>query len=348
MVNHQLLILKLKLYGFPNQLIQWIASYLSGRSQKVFYNSHFSSGIPVTSGVPQGSHLGPLLFLLFINDLPSVIVKSSILLYADDVKLYHASQSDNPFLQADLDRITNWCNLNCIKLNLEKCKHMVFARKILFTKTYSINNKSLSSVDSIPDLGVTLDTKLRFDLHINCIVSKAFRTLGFIKRWAKEFKDPYVTKLLFTILEYASVVWCPSYACDISRIESVQKQFLLFCLRHLNWGPVENLPSYNSRLKLIDLPSLEARRSMLNILFVFKLFNGCINCPVLLDKLNINIPMRPSRYLSFFKIEYFKQNYLNNQPFRIACIEFNKLYFVIDFYMPIHKLKADILQHLNS
>ena len=357
-VNHRLLLLKLKLIGFPDIFIRWIRSYLCGRTQKVVYNSCFSETISVTSGVPQGSHLGPLLFLIFINDLPTVIENCSILLYADDVKIYHASNENDNILQNNLNNIANWCSYNCLYLNLAKCKHMIFARKVWYRRVFCINGMNLETVEQFPDLGVLMDPKLRFNLHINSILSKAYRTLGFIKRWAKEFRDPYITKLLFTslvrpILEYASIVWNPSYLCDINRIESVQKQFLLFCLRHLGWGSDVRLPPYESRLKLIRLPTMQIRRKMLNTTFIINLLTGRIDCPPLLNKIQIKINVntftrttRQSYHHSLLNVQYHRQNFMNFQPFRVACMQFNELYSLFDFNISLLAMKSRIIDKL--
>ena len=152
------------------------------------------------SGVPQGSHLGPILFNLFINDLPSAIQFSSILMYADDVKLFFpiVDSSCSNKLQLDLYCLGEWCSINRMSLNLKKCKVMSFYRRSLFQYNYFLLDVKLESVNSIVDLGVTLDHKLSFIIHINNTVNKARSVLGFIKRWAKEFNDPYITNTLLT------------------------------------------------------------------------------------------------------------------------------------------------------
>ena len=198
---------------------------------------------------------------------------------ADDVKLYFSFDTANAILQDDLNELTFWCRTIGMTLNQSKCKQITYCRILKpLIVSYTIDGTPLDSVTSFNDLGVQFDPKLRFHLHIDRIVNKAFCVLGFIKRWAKEFNDPYVTKLLFTsllrpILEYGCLIWSPSYKCYVDRIESVQKQFLIFCLRGLGWENNFNLPSYVSRLKLISLPSLSSRRVMLSISFIFKLLD---------------------------------------------------------------------------
>ena len=304
------------------------------------------------SGVPQGSHLGPLLFLIYVNDLPTVINECNILLFADDVKIFYTYSDNNEPLQNDLNNVVEWCKVNLMSLNLSKCKSMTFSRVAVSNVEYNVGDYTLQAVSSFVDLGVTMDSKLKFNLHISKMVSKATCTLGFIKRWAKEFKDPYATKTLFTgavrpILEYASVVWCPRYQTYANAIESVQKQFLLFCLRHFNWDPNLPLPSYLSRLKLINLPPLYARRTMLNISFVHNILSGTTKSQFLLDRIAVNVPVRMSRNYRFFNLEYFRFNYLNDDPFRSALLDFNSYYNQIDFNISSYTLKRNILSVLN-
>ena len=141
-----------------------------------------------------------------------------------------------------------------------------------------------------------MDIRLRYDVHIKGV-------LAVVKRWAKELNDPYVTKLLYTslvrpILEYGSPLWNPKYNSFSDRIESVQKQFLLFTLRNLRWRREIRLPPHSDRLNLIDLPILKNRRTMLGIVFINSLINGNVDASYLLGKLNLNIPMRVSRHFS--------------------------------------------------
>lgn len=354
-VNHKLILIKLELYGFPPSLVKWISSYLNDRTQQVLFKSSKSYKLKVNSGVPQGSHLGPILFLLFINDLSLVINHCNILMFADDVKIFRSVKTlhDASIIQSELVSLNYWCNLNCMRLNLMKCKQMTFFRCKPIHYIYKIENQELEKVETFKDLGVLMDSKFRFDNHTAKITSKSYSLLGFIKRWAKEFNDPYITKLLFTslvrpTLEYASVVWCPNYNKYIGSIESIQKQFLLFCLRDLPWNNDINLPSYESRLKLINLPPLKYRRILFNAIFIFKLVMGLIDSSFLLSKLSINIPRRPTRNYRFLYLSLCKSNYQQFQPFRNACQDFNLVYDVINFNDSVDLIKSKILTYLYS
>lgn len=354
-VNHDLLLFKLDRMGFGTSLLKWIGSYLKNRIQSVKFRGSYSNNIQVKSGVPQGSHLGPLLFTLFINDLPSVIKNSKTLMYADDVKLFisYNDVDQQRLLQMDINHLTTWCNINLMHLNVKKCKYMIFTRLSPINGRYIMNNAVLDLVDSFNDLGVLLDRKLDFKSHITLTVNKANGVLGFIKRWAKEFSDPYTTKQLFTtlvrpILEYGSVVWDPQYHVHSNKIESVQIQFLLFCLRGLGWDPNVRLPSYEKRLALIKLPTLKSRRQMLNVIFLLKLMNGSLYSEFLLSKININIPFRASRYYSFLNINYYQSNYANFDPFRRICDQFNMLFPSIDFNKSLDVVRRELIIYLNQ
>ena len=353
-VNHDLLVYKLHTLGLSPLFLKWIKTYLINRQQCVLFRNHKSKSIPVPSGVPQGSHLGPVLFLIFINDLPSCIKYSKILMYADDVKLFLSFKdpSQCSLLQVDLNNFLNWCNINLMDLNLNKCKYMSFYRRSPVLCSYTFNNHQLEKVESFLDLGVLLDNKLSFNSHISQTVNKAKGVLGFIKRWGKEFEDPYITRQLYVslvrpILEYASVVWDPQYDVHVKKIESVQKQFMLFCLRSLPWNPNINLPPYESRLALIKLPTLKNRRIYLNTSFIINLINGVTVSEFLVHKLEFHIPFRPTRNYIPLKLQYFRNNYSNFDPFRRMCNDFNMLYDHIDFSYDVNAIKEKIRNFLN-
>lgn len=353
-VNHNLLFIKLDAMGFSNTLLSWLKCYLGGRTQRVKFGNALSRKILVSSGVPQGSHLGPVLFTLFINDLPSVILHSNILMYADDVKIFRSfnNPTEQHFLQSDLDSFHKWCKINLMELNILKCKQMSFCRVKYFRTNYFFDVHELEAVVTFLDLGILLDQRLNFRPHISMIINKAYGALGFMKRWSKEFSDPSVTKQLYTslvrcMLEYGSVVWDPSYTIHSNLLESVQKQFLLFCLRGRGWNP-RTLPSYEFRLNLIKLPSLKSRRTMLNITFLMNVIHGNIKSDFLINKIVINIPSRPSRNFHLLHVDYFRTNYANNDPFRRLCVEFNKYYHIIELSENRDSIKRKIILHLNT
>jgi ribonuclease P/MRP protein subunit RPP40 len=214
-VSHIHLLHKLEAYGLTGPLLSFIRSYLSNRFLVVRYSSAFSEPISVISGVPQGSLLGPFLFILFINDIVDLL-DVLVLLFADDLKLLCmiATKMDNARLQSNIDLILLWCKLNSMDLNVRKCVVMHFTRsphKIVFD--YRIGQHILGSVSEVRDLGVYFTPNLHPGLHISRVYAKAYSVSGFIFRSTRGFsfstiKTLYMT-LVRSILEYNSPVWSP-------------------------------------------------------------------------------------------------------------------------------------------
>lgn len=300
-VPHKLLISKLSSYGVAGPMLGWCLSYLSNRSFYVVVNGYKSSSLKIRSGVPQGSHLGPIFFSIFINDIPTILSNSTPFLYADDLKITREIKcvADSEALQKDIDILHCWCKDNGMELNANKCFQISFSRKInLFVHQYSVDGTCLKSVNCIKDLGVTLDSKLTFTPHIDNTVLRASKTLGFVLRNTKDFKNPMTKKILYnsfvrSILEYGSIVWRPHYATHSLRLERVQKRFvgnLIFAA-----GAAKRLRSYNMRLRKLKMVSLETRRDLLDLTFLHKLFNNKIDCPQLLTMFKFTIPRRYPR-----------------------------------------------------
>jgi len=162
-----LLVRKLDLLGFPVDLLRWILSYLNCRTQRELFKNDLSCLLHLTSGIPQGSHLGPLLLNLFINDLPSVITHSRVLRFADDVKLclQYKDTSCQSDLQSDLNNFQILCSDNLLDLNGSKCKVMTFCRVNRQNATYTMNEGSLDITTLVNDLGVLLYSRLKFAYH---------------------------------------------------------------------------------------------------------------------------------------------------------------------------------------
>jgi len=158
------------------------------------------------------------------------------------------------------------------------------------------------------------------------------------------------TKLLFTtlvrpILEYSSSVWSPQYQVHIDRIESVQKKFLLFALRSLNWDQNIRLPSYQSRLLLLNLPTLANHRTMLGTIFMQNLIRGDIDSVELVSCLSFNVPVRLTRNYYPLNLPRCTSNFCLHEPFRVLCNNYNNLYHLICTSTSIPVLKTNILTH---
>lgn len=331
-VRHSSLICKLKELGMHSSMLHWIRSYLQGRSQYVKLTGWKSESFAVTSGIPQGSHLGPLLFLIFFNDVTRVIKTSKCSLYADDLKVYHRIKSvgDCLAMQRDLDALHLWSLNNSLMLNIGKCNVMSFFRKrnpIRFG--YTFGGVELKRIIEKRDLGVTLTENLSFNRHMECIVAKAYSMLGFIKRICKNFRNVEALKSIYfahvrSHLEYASVVWSPYYQVSVDRIESVQKNFLIYALRRtVRRGSDFSLPPYLTRCKSIGIETLSRRRLNLCALFVFDILRGRIKVPSLFLKLKLNEPIRVLRTTNHLLVDVHRTNYGSFEPINNMSRTFN-------------------------
>jgi hypothetical protein len=289
-VPHKRLILRLRSYGFGGPVLKWITSFLTNRQQQVTVGYSLSSALPVTSGVPQGSVLGPLLFILYINDIDSGL-SSNIIKFADDIRLYldfvtpDTDKVCHTTLQDDLLLVTKWCDTWMLKLNTLKCKSIHFGFNNP-RNTYCIDDDTIPAVHSITDLGITISDDLKPSSQCRKVASKAHRMLSMIKL-AFHYLDVTSLTMLYKafvlpILDYCSVVWSPYFIKDIEILERVQRRFtrILPVFRHL---------SYRDRLTKYGLSSLHARRLAADLTCVFKIFHGFTNIdPSYLFQLNVD------------------------------------------------------------
>lgn len=275
-VPHKRLIKKLQAYGIGEEMVEWIRQFLSDREQQVLCNGKQSNWHPVTSGVPQGSVIGPLLFVIYINDLPS-LVQSSVYLFADDTKVYKIIKdtSDKHKLQEDLERVNEWTQKWLLSLHPEKCKHIHIGKQDPSPEyMYSISGQNLEQVEHEKDIGVIVDKELKFEKHICEKVKKANSMSALIRRIfnhldARSFTPLYKT-LVRTHLDYASSVWAPWKSKYIDMIEGVQR-------RATKQLPELSKLSYPERLKKLKLPTLAYRRNRGDMIEVFKIVNGIYN-----------------------------------------------------------------------
>lgn len=284
-IDHNILIRKLHSFPISPCLIQLLKTYLENRKQFVCLYGEKSECITPGSSVPQGSVLSPLLFALFINDLPSNI-KSKILLFADDVKLFFRIETiaDARQLQCDIDTIVSWCHSNGLSLNASKCFLISFTRRRETTFqyfNYNIDGTTILRVNCIKDLGVLFDPKLSFKNHCEHVTKKAYRMLGFISRSLNKFREIRTYQTLYNLyirsnLEYCSSIWNPHCQDGIDIIERVQKKYTRLIFRKFRY-PYE---SYNMRLIRLEMLSLENRRILSDEQMLYKIKNGRLNLSI--------------------------------------------------------------------
>lgn len=277
-VPHRRLIIKLQSYGIEGKVLNWIDSFLTDRRQKVLVNGSESRWAKVLSGVPQGSVLGPILFVCYINDMPDTI-SSLIYMYADDTKISRVvnMKSDWKALQKDLNSLQEWSNKWQLKFNSSKCKVMHLGndnRKHRYSMMENEVIKTLEESAQERDLGVLIDDELKFVKHIENAVSKSNQLLGLIKR-SFVYKNGEVMKKLFTslvrpLLEYGNVIWYPRHKKEAEILERVQRR-----ATKMIQGMTGH--TYEDRLKLLDLPTLVYRRYRGDAIEVYKYLRGVYN-----------------------------------------------------------------------
>ena len=312
-VNHKILFAKLRNYNIPENLIAWLKSYLSNRRQFVRYGNSDSTEFTVNSGVPQGSHIGPTLFLLFINDLATHLGDDVyISLFADDVKLAKVINSplDAASLQSAINKLKEWCDTNELHLNLSKCEVLTLSHKRNNVSTnYNFGNHTFEHVNQHKDLGVLIDQKLKFNEHIEAITSKATAALGFLKRFCFDLRDHQTLKVLFytlvqSQLEYCSVVWMPYYDIYKRKIESILRQFTMYALREYpNQSNGYRITPYKERLSLLRMQSLERRRINTSIRFMYDIIYNNIHSPFLKSEVSFNDNRRNLRHTQLLKLK---------------------------------------------
>ena len=227
-VNHCILLRKLDAFGISGNLIKVIKSMLLDRQQYVEYSGYKSKLFSVHSGVAQGSNLGPLLFIMFLNDVVNYI-DCKFYIYADDLKIVNIIKdlSDCEKLQQNIDKFTSYCKNNHLPINNGKCLIMSYTRKVVtLVFDYNINGTMLKRSDRVSDLGVIMDCTLSFIPHFEAIVTNAMKILGFIIRNTIDFNDISIIRSLFHSLvrcklEYCAVIWNPFQHIYVMLFENV-------------------------------------------------------------------------------------------------------------------------------
>lgn len=335
--------------GFKADLVQWIFSYLTDRSMYVYIRNSVSDGFGNGSGVPQGSNLGPLFFILFINDLCDSIVHSDFLLFADDLKIFRKiyCNSDTNLLQNDIDNIFNWCIKNKLELNISKCSVLSYTRKSKpLLVSYNINNTSLLRNFSVRDLGVTFNSNLDFSEHIQIITTKAYKILGFLKRKTTNFTSQKALEVLYfglvrPNLEYCTPIWDPYYENSNSVIERVQNNFLRFLYFKSFHTASREVPSSVLR-NMFNICTLKSRRQVYCLLFFYKVLNNMIDSIYITSTLKLYVPSRVTRNRCLFYLNSNRSNCILN----FCLYKFYKTYNSVSeeldiFCMPFNVFKAN-------
>ncbi|MES9880231.1 MAG: reverse transcriptase domain-containing protein [Sedimenticola sp.] len=262
------LIHKVERYGIGGNILRWIEDFLSHRKQIVTVRGSTSKQADVISGVPQGSVLGPLLFILFVNDMPEQ-VSATVKMFADDTKLYRQAKDYN-LLQRDLENLEQWSNTWLLKFNASKCKcmHFGFGNP---KQDYVLNNTTLTKVSEEKDLGVYITDSVKPSIHCIKSAHKANCALRTVKKTFSHYNKESFSHLYKAYvrrhLDYCVQAWNPYFRKYIECLEKIQKRATKFIpeLRHLN---------YSQRLSALGLTSLEERRHRGDLIETYKILTG--------------------------------------------------------------------------
>ena len=286
-VPHQRLLEKLRYYGIRGNILEWISQWLTSRNQSVVVDGETSYPVHVKSGVPQGTVLGPLMFLIYINDITDQISNgTSIRLFADDCLLYRIikSPSDADMLQKDLSSLVEWTDKWQMSFNSSKCKTLRITKKRSpITHTYTMASDPLETVQHHPYLGIELahnHDNLKWHEHISNITVKANRSLWFLRRnlWRcpSSIKQQMYYTLVRPLLEYGSMIWDPYTQSDIQKLETIQRRAARFCTNNYKrtQGTVTNI------LSKLNWPTLQQRRTVARLVTMYKIQHHEVTIPV--------------------------------------------------------------------
>ena len=329
-VDHSLLISKLQNLGFSNPVVNWFRSYLSSRAAVTSINNSTSNPKPVTVGVPQGSILGPLLFLLYINDLPQCLNHCKAILYADDTLLYHSARTVADLqhkINTDLESLSHWLNNNLLTLNNEKTKFMLFSNKKQAHShpdvTITMQNENIQREKTIKYLGITLSEDFSWHEHIDSMINKINQRLGVLRRIKNcldlDTRCVLYTSLILPLFDYADTIWGDKN--NIVLMDSLQtlenKAAKLILDEH---------PRYSATIALQRLKwtTLNTRRHNHRCIFIYKCVNGLINFDFDLIK-NINIHNHNTRRSNDLHLPKVNTNKGKQRPTYQASIDFNNL-----------------------
>ena len=357
-VNHDLILNKLKYqYNIDGRMLKFFKSYLTNRSQRVVLDNCTSDVVTVLSGVPQGSILGPLLFVLFINDIFFNIDENSrIGLYADDTKLWRkiATSADCDILQRDIDTFNTWCIRNKIKFKTDKCKVLtvantepLFMNELPLTKySYKLGDKILDYTSCERDLGIFINERFDWHDHHNFILKKCNQMLGMTKRTCHFVFDRVKKRMLYLTLvrsnfEHCSTIWRPVNIVDIQKFEALQKRAIKWINCEEDYSYTDEL--YAIRCKQADILPLQLHFELNDLVFFYKIIYKLIP---------VSLPSSISPYTGDSRLRKAHMDSMsfvinNNTSIKLDNVHSNSKFFKSYFYRTLHtwnKLPLNIRQ----
>ena len=274
-VDLGILLKKLSKAGIRDNTLAWCENYLSGRRQCTVANGVTSVTLPIACGVPQGSVLGPLFFLVYVNDVQAALDVCKVKLYADDTVLYQSEVNSKEActnLQRSLDLFVNWCTINKLTININKTKVMAFGTRHKVKRATDVNivigNERLKVVPSYKYLGLTMDSTLNYSQHISTLISTVLHKLSLLAKMKRYLRDDVAINIYKTMLlpyfDNADVIYARANSSVISKLQKVQNKCLKLCLGKANRFSTNRLHNMS------NVPFLDDRRSAHTLNFMYK------------------------------------------------------------------------------
>jgi hypothetical protein len=291
-VNHDIILKKLKeQFEIDGTLLKFIMNYLKDRQQRVVIGGSQSNLKAVKSGVPQGSILGPLFFVLFINDISECVSEGThITLYADDTKIWRriAGWNDHNILQRDIDALKSWADTNKMKFHPDKCKALSVLNRAsengswmtpfpFRTFFYTLNGVDIDFVESEKDLGVYVTSDLKWEVNVVALCTKASSRLGLMKRSLRFVKDrrqkrAFYLSLVRSLFEHCSIIWRPTTHTLLEKVERIQRRAVKWILHEQDHH--YNDLEYLARLRDLDLMPMELKFKFTDLIIFHQIYNG--------------------------------------------------------------------------
>ena len=272
LVNHNCLLQKLEHYGVRGKSLTWFQNYLGSRTQRVRFGQDLSPSLPIEYGVPQGSLLGPLLFVIYINDLPSCLKNTHISMYADDTVIYCSGANPKEIkkaLQEDLERVVTWMDINRLILNKEKTKGILFGTRQRLEAVanfyITISGTNVEMVSKFTYLGVTLDEELKWKIHAEDVHKKVSKRLGLLRRIRSTLTLQAAQAVYKCIIEpifsYADTAWGELPESSITSLQRLQNRAakIVTCQK-----------STKTARNIVNWPDLETLRKIHKCILVYK------------------------------------------------------------------------------
>lgn len=332
-VDCNILMSKLEYYGIHSNLLEWFRSLLTGRTQRVRIENVVSTDeILVTSGVGQGSNLGSLLFLIYINDIKYSVQHSKFLLYADDLKLYKCIKTldDYVLLQNDLSSVNEWCIRNNMILEIKKCSAVTYGKKRIVEYDYKINDIVLNRNRVIKDLGIYFDSALTFQNHVDFIVAKVSKIIQFLKRHTRDFRSVDVFRkvyfsYIYNGIMYGSQIWGSLNIGQLKQLEALNHKFFRFVAYRIGMPMSIIDHDYLPIATKLDIATINSAIKKTDLIYLSKIVNNFIDSESILSKLLFRVPQRRLRSLSYvFEMPYHLNNFSNKSVSIRICSTYNK------------------------